>query len=240
VTIRWGDPTEPAVRIRNAVFSSFATQGVPPSPAELAQELRLDAGVVAEALRSLHEAHALVLTDAGDAVRMAHPFSAAPMGYVVTAAGTHSGTGYEGDRAWWGGCAWDSLGIGAALHERVTATTHCPFCGRTLTFTAAPDSPPDLVDAVARIPRPARSWWDDVVATCSDIRTFCDREHLEQWTAARPASSEGTAVPLDQLWALAQPWYGDRLDPAWAPRRRAAAQGILDDVGLTGEFWALP
>jgi len=35
---------------------------------------------VRAALANLHAAHAIVLTPAGDAVRMAHPFSAAPMG----------------------------------------------------------------------------------------------------------------------------------------------------------------
>jgi hypothetical protein len=238
--MRWGNPTDAAVRVRRAVYTSFAERGLPPSPAALGGELDLDGSVVAQALRSLHDAHALVLTDAGDAIRMAHPFSAAPMGYVVTAAGTQAGTGYEGDRAWWGGCAWDSLGIGAALREQVTVTTHCPFCRTELTFSADPTTPPDLARAVARIPWPARDWWEDVVATCSNIRTFCDREHLERWTAAHPERSTGAAVPLEQLWALAQPWYGDRLDPNWAPRPREASQRILADVGLTGDFWALP
>jgi hypothetical protein len=238
VTIRWGDPTDPGVRVRNAVYSSFAERGLPPSPATLGRELESDE--VHEALHLLHVAHALVLTDAGDAIRMAHPFSAAPMGYVVTAAGTQAGTGYEGDRAWWGGCAWDSLGIGAALRERVTVTTHCPFCRTELTFSADPTTPPDLDDAVARIPWPARDWWDDVVATCSNIRTFCARDHLDRWTAAHPEHSRGTALPLAQLWALAQPWYGNRHDPAWSPRPRRESQRLLDDVGLTGDFWSLP
>jgi Alkylmercury lyase len=40
---------------------------------------------------------------------MAHPFSAAPMAFVVSPADGHD------DRRWWGGCAWDSFGISAAL-----------------------------------------------------------------------------------------------------------------------------
>jgi hypothetical protein len=41
------------------------------------------------------------------------------------------------------------------------------------------------------------------------------------------------------LRALAARWYGDRLDPDWRPRSAAESQRILDEVGLTGEFWRL-
>ena len=50
----------------------------------------------------------------------------------------------------------------------------------------------------------------------------------------------GAAVPIEQLAGLARRWYGDRLDPDWRPRTRADSQGILDAVGLTGDFWRLP
>ncbi len=49
----------------------------------------------------------------------------------------------------------------------------------------------------------------------------------------------GAAVEIDVLRALAARWYGDRLDPAWRPRPKARSQAILDEVGLTGPFWAL-
>ena len=45
---------------------------------------------------------------------------------------------------------------------------------------------------------------------------------------------------LDTLWRLALPWYGDRLDPDWEPHSRERNQALLQDVGLTGPFWALP
>jgi hypothetical protein len=50
----------------------------------------------------------------------------------------------------------------------------------------------------------------------------------------------GATVPIEQLAELARRWYGDRLDPAWRPRTAAESQGILDAVGLTGDFWRLP
>jgi hypothetical protein len=54
------------------------------------------------------------------------------------------------------------------------------------------------------------------------------------------APQGGATVPIDQLARLASVWYGDRLDPAWRPRTKAESQGILDAVGLTGDFWRLP
>jgi hypothetical protein len=50
----------------------------------------------------------------------------------------------------------------------------------------------------------------------------------------------GALVELPQLFALARRWYGDRLSPDWRPRTRDESQRILDEVGLTGDFWRLP
>jgi hypothetical protein len=50
----------------------------------------------------------------------------------------------------------------------------------------------------------------------------------------------GELVDLPTLRSLARRWYGDRLHPDWRPRTRAQSQAILDEVGLTGEFWRLP
>jgi len=66
------------------------------------------------------------------------------------------------------------------------------------------------------------------------MRLFRSGEHV---TRAYPAPR--AVFPLEQLWRLAQAWYGDRLRPDWVPASRKRAQEILTEVGLTGEFWAL-
>ena len=223
--------------VRLAIYRTFAGQGQPPSVAGLAAQTGLPEADVRTALRQLHEAHAIVLAPAGDAVRMAHPFSAAPMGFVVTAEGPGP-AGYPGDRMWWGGCAWDSFGIGAALGEPVEIRTLCPGCGRALELRAGRDGPPGP-DLVVHVPTPARRWWDDVVGTCLNIRLFCSPAHVDAWAQAGPRPV-GQAVPSAVMWRLAQVWYGDRLDPGWSPRPTAAAQQLLGQCGLTGDFWQLP
>ena len=50
----------------------------------------------------------------------------------------------------------------------------------------------------------------------------------------------GAVVSIETLNVLAKRWYGDRLDPGWRPRTREESQAILDEVGLTGDFWRLP
>ncbi len=50
----------------------------------------------------------------------------------------------------------------------------------------------------------------------------------------------GAVLSAEQLQALAQVWYGDRLDPDWEPRSRDESQRLLADVGLTDSFWELP
>lgn len=219
-------------QVRHLVYDTFASEGRPPSPAELARLTGSTREAVGRVLHDLGEAHALVLASDGDSVRMAHPFSAAPMAFVLTPLDGHD------DRRWWGGCAWDSFGISAALALDVRVDTACPQCGATLGYETGPDRPPPGGLAVW-FPKPARNWWDDVVATCTMIRTFCDHGHAERW-ADRNAGGGGRVVAARTVWELAQSWYGDRLDPDFEPHSRDHNQGLLASCGLTGEFWLLP
>lgn len=41
------------------------------------------------------------------------------------------------------------------------------------------------------------------------------------------------------MWPLTQAWYGDRLDPAYAPKPVEHHQTLLRQAGLTDEFWQL-
>ena len=63
-------------------------------------------------------------------------------------------------------------------------------------------------------------------------------EHLERWLDAN-RWQPGATLPAAQLNALARRWWRTRLDPDWRPRTAAESQAILDELGLTGEFWQL-
>ena len=45
-------------------------------------------------------------------------------------------------------------------------------------------------------------------------------------------------LPLEQAWALAQAWYGDRLSPGFRGRTAVQAQEIFRRVGLASSFWS--
>jgi len=55
----------------------------------------------------------------------------------------------------------------------------------------------------------------------------------------RTGHARGAVLSFEQMWALARLWYAGRLEEEWRGRSAAEAQRLLDDVGLTGEFWRL-
>jgi hypothetical protein len=55
----------------------------------------------------------------------------------------------------------------------------------------------------------------------------------------RTGHDRGAVVSFEQMWALAQRWYEGRMKPGWRGRSAEEAQRVLDDVGLSGDFWSL-
>ena len=119
---------------RREIFEAFAAGEEPPL---------LDASL----LRALQEKHVIVLRDG--AVWMAHPFAAHRWGARVD--------GPDG-RSWFGNCAWDGLGIVAALGLRDAVVT-----SGDVTLHVRDRA---VVDhALFHIAVPARHWWDDIEHT---------------------------------------------------------------------------
>jgi hypothetical protein len=124
--------TAEELALRRRIFEAFAQTGEPPA---------LEAG---DTLRSLADQHAVVLDEDG-AIVMAHPF-----------AGHREGARVEsGGRTWWGNCAWDGLGIVAALDLR-DATVEANG------VTVRVRDGHVIDDAVFHVTVPARDWWADI------------------------------------------------------------------------------
>jgi hypothetical protein len=49
----------------------------------------------------------------------------------------------------------------------------------------------------------------------------------------------GETLTLEQTWALAQLWYGDRLNADFRGRSAEQAQDIFRRLGLQSSFWHL-
>ncbi len=117
--------TERELALRREIFEAFAGTGAPPVVEDL------------ETLRSLAEQHVVVLDDQ-DRVVMAHPFSIER---------EHATRVQAGDRTWYGSCAWDGLGLVAALGlDDAVVESQGVTVGEARFFHV-------LV--------PARDWWDD-------------------------------------------------------------------------------
>ena len=71
-----------SARVRHYVYRHFSERGIPPTVEQIGA-LVGGAGAGRATLQRLHEDHTIVMSDDGNSIRMALPFSAVPTGYVV-------------------------------------------------------------------------------------------------------------------------------------------------------------
>ncbi|MDQ1687090.1 MAG: hypothetical protein QOK42_65 [Frankiaceae bacterium] len=214
--------------LRLAVYGSFAETGTAPSPAALAERLKVEHAQVEAGLADLARARHVVLDPAGR-ILMAHPFAAVPLGFSVM--GRHT--------LWWGGCAWDAFALPHLLPDEpdVLVATRCPACNKALAWVVDREAPPHG-DQVAHFLVPVSRMWDDVVHACSNQRLFCDEGCVAFWLDFS-GNQRGYVLDLDTLWRLASRWYEGRLERGYVRRDPSNAADYLRGVGLRGEFWGL-
>jgi hypothetical protein len=142
------------IDVRNRTYRQFVDLGRAPTAADVAQGADLSLDQIYASWRRLHGAHALVLNLAMNEIRMANPFSAVPTAYRVRAAG----------RWWYANCAWDAIGICAALHTDGRIETSCPDSGEAITLDVR-DQRVAEDRLVFHCLVPAARWWEDIVFT---------------------------------------------------------------------------
>jgi hypothetical protein len=140
------------LRIRNETYSSFVREGRAPTAASVAGELGLSEQQVAESFQRLHDEHALVLHAGTTEIRMLNPFSAVETAHRVDAGG----------RTWFANCAWDALGIPAALHLDGRIESTCPDCGARLELEVRDGELVHGAGLLWHVLVPARRWWEDI------------------------------------------------------------------------------
>lgn len=137
--------------LRNATYATFVELGRAPEAGELASRTGISSEAVLEGWARLDGEHAVVLQPGGRELRMANPFSAVPTRYQVEAAG----------RTWYGNCAWDAIGICAALHSDGIIDFACPDCDEATRLVII-DSKPDDISLRFHCLVPAAQWWEDI------------------------------------------------------------------------------
>lgn len=104
-------------------------------------------------------------------------------------------------------CAFDSIGIPAALGLDATAHTDCPTCRRQLAV-AITGGDPDNVEAVLWLPT---SQCDNLMNDfCARADLYCSLEHLHERIDA--AATPGSVVSLSEAAALGRDVWADVVD----------------------------
>jgi hypothetical protein len=107
--------------------------------------------------KELHNRHALFLEPGTLTIRMANPFSGIPTDFKVHANG----------KTYFANCAWDMLGIPAALHTDAVIEAVCTESNESvqLEIKNGNIAPAASSDLLVHFPLPFSHWYDDLVFT---------------------------------------------------------------------------
>jgi hypothetical protein len=140
--------------VKLAVYRHFASTGKAPAPDRLAVDLACSTDDVRGAFARLQRNRVLLLEPDGETIRMAPPFSGVPTPHRVEV----------GPQLYFANCAWDALGIPAALHREAVVHSSCGQSGAPLDLPVGlegPEPSPWLFHCQV----PAARWWVDLVFT---------------------------------------------------------------------------
>ena len=107
-------------QIRHFVYQHFADTTKPPSVDEAARHFNISHKEANDYYKELHNRHSFFLDLDSMSVRMANPFSGIPTDFKVHANG----------KTYYANCAWDMLGIPAALHTDAVIEAVCTESGK--------------------------------------------------------------------------------------------------------------
>ncbi len=141
---------------RHFVYAHIAETTRPPSVDETAAHFDVSLEEASELFKELHNRHAVFLDFDKMAIRMANPFSGIPTDYKVHVNG----------KTYFANCAWDMLGIPAALHCDAIIDAVCTESNESVEIQIQ-DGNLRFTNYDLRIhfPLPFSQWYDDLVFT---------------------------------------------------------------------------
>ena len=142
--------------VRHFVYSHIADTTRPPSVDETAANFGISPEETSELYKELHNRHALFLDADKVAIRMANPFSGIPTDFKV----------HANSKTYFANCAWDMLGIPAALHCDAVIDAVCTESNEKVELQVQ-DGKLRFTNDDLRIhfPLPFARWYDDLVFT---------------------------------------------------------------------------
>ncbi len=141
-------------QIKVAIYKHFAETGRAPSASMVARLTGSDTESVRQGYARLRAQRVLVLQSDGESIRMAPPFSGVATQHVVSVTG----------KRYFANCAWDALGIPAALHRPAVVYSRCEQSGEPLRLQVSLEGP-EPSTWLFHCLVPTAKWWDDIVFT---------------------------------------------------------------------------
>lgn len=141
-------------RVKLAVYRFFAETGRAPTRAETAARAGIALAAVRPAWSALRAQRLLVVAPDGGSILMAPPFSGVATTHVVESAGVR----------YFANCAWDALGVAAALRRAARVRSRCAQSGEALDLAVAAEGPEESAWLFHSLV-PAARWWTDIVFT---------------------------------------------------------------------------
>lgn len=141
-------------QVKLAIYHHFVETGRRPAPEDITARVDAEVDQVLEAYNHLREQRVLVLEEDGVSICSAPPFSGVPTQHRVVVSG----------KEYFANCAWDALGIPAALQAPGTVFSRCEASGDPLELQVSLDGP-EASDWYFHCLVPAAQWWQDIVFT---------------------------------------------------------------------------
>ncbi|HET6596224.1 MAG TPA: organomercurial lyase [Anaerolineales bacterium] len=140
--------------IRTFIYQHFAETTCPPHVDEVASRFSLSHDEAVSAYRELHQRHALYLKPNTHEILMANPFSGVPTPFQV----------HANDRTYFANCAWDALGIPAALHTDAEIEAACAQNGELIRLRVS-NRKVQGSEVLVHFLVPFRDWYNDLTYT---------------------------------------------------------------------------
>jgi len=141
-------------QIRHYVYGQCADTTHPPSVDVTAAHFNISAEEAGEYYKELHNRHAFFLDLETLTVRMANPFSGVPTDFKVHANG----------KTYFANCAWDMLGIPAAIHTDVVIEAKCTESNESVQLEVKDGQVSDS-NLLVYFHLPFAQWYDDLIFT---------------------------------------------------------------------------
>ena len=146
-------------QVRHFVYNHFADTTLAPKVEETARHFNISNEQAGEFYKELNNRHAFFLEPNTLTIRMANPFSGIPTDFKV----------YANEKTYFANCAWDMLGIPAALHCDASIAAVFTESNESVELEIRDGqiarAAGDGGDLLVHFPLPFARWYDDLVFT---------------------------------------------------------------------------